>query len=69
MKIDGDRILQVIVHEEPEGQLSLLLEQGAERARKATLDAGIDLPEGACVYLWGHNENNARFVVVARMER
>jgi hypothetical protein len=68
MKIDESRVLQVIVHEDPEGQFPLLIERGIEHARREARQAGINLPDEACVYLWGRKENDARFVVVARVK-
>lgn len=67
LDIGSGRRAQLVAHGDPEGEWPTLIERGVTTARKQAEGAGIEIPDEAYGYFFGHRDDGSRFLVGARL--
>lgn len=60
---------QIVAHGDPEGNLPDLIERSVFEARRQAESAGVEVPDGAYGYFFGHRDDGSRFLFGARLTR
>jgi len=69
LDIGNGRRAQLVAHGDPEGDLGQLIERSVAEARRQAESAGVEIPNDAYGYFFGHRDDRSRFLVGARMNR
>lgn len=69
LDIGNNRRAQLIAHGDPEGSIPTVIERGVDEARKLVESNGVQIPNEAYGYFFGHQNDGCRFIVGARINR